>query len=327
MAGEAAEGDKGSTIARIAAAAALVLAIVLAAFLLVGGSPSYEVTARFLSAGQLVKGNLVQVVGPAGRHGQVDRARRRRPRRARARDRRRASRRCARGTQATLRMASLSGVANRYVDLQHAARRASRGDPRRRRDPGRRTRRRRSTSTSSSTLFDDETRKGLRNVVRGFGASYEDQRRGGQRRLGVPQPVARRRRAGCSRELTDDARVARALPRRRTRSWSPTSPTAATTSRCSSTSSPTRPARSPRGADLADARDRRAAAVHAPREHDVREPARDARRPRPAGRGVQAGHAQAARRARRAAPVRPRRDADGPRPRRRSSRRAARTTT
>ena len=60
-----------------------------------------------------------------------------------------------------------------------------------------------------------------------------------------------------------------------------------------STTSPTRRARScgPRGARRGD---RAAAAVPAPGQHDLREPARDARRPRAAGRDREAGRQEAA---------------------------------
>ena len=66
-------------------------------------------------------------------------------------------------------------------------------------------------------------------------------------------------------------------------------------------------------AALADS-DRAAARLHAPRQHDLPEPARDARRPRAAGRRLQAGRQEAAPVPRRAAPARPRRAADLPRP-------------
>ena len=47
--------------------AAVLAAAALVAFLLFGGGGGYEVTARFLNAGQLVKGNVVQIGGaPAG---------------------------------------------------------------------------------------------------------------------------------------------------------------------------------------------------------------------------------------------------------------------
>ena len=100
--------------------------------------------------------------------------------------------------------------------------------------------------------------------------------------------------------------AARALRRPAPRGSSPTWPSATTTSARSSTGSPRRPARSPPRSSPSHRAVAAAAAVHAPREHDLREPALDARRPRPARRGVQAGRAEAARGARRAAARSPR---------------------
>ena len=57
-----------SAIGRVAAVGALIAAVVLVALVLFGGgSGGYTVKARFLNAGQLVKGNPVQVGGvPVG---------------------------------------------------------------------------------------------------------------------------------------------------------------------------------------------------------------------------------------------------------------------
>jgi phospholipid/cholesterol/gamma-HCH transport system substrate-binding protein len=104
-------------LARIVALAAIGIAVVFAAVLLLGGGNSYTVTAQFENASQLVKGNLVQVSGmPVGKvtdirltpDGQAaitmevngDYAPLRR------------------GTLATVRQTSVSGVANRYIDLR-----------------------------------------------------------------------------------------------------------------------------------------------------------------------------------------------------------------
>src|SRR5919202_3548118 len=96
---------------------AVVAAAVLAALLLLGGSSSYTVKARFQDAAQLVKGNLVQVSGQAvGKvkgidltpDGQAEVTMQINGDYAPLR----------RGTLATVRQASLSGIANRYVDLR-----------------------------------------------------------------------------------------------------------------------------------------------------------------------------------------------------------------
>ncbi len=163
------------TLGRVAVLLALVLVAVLAALIITGGS-RYEVTARFHSAGQLVKGNLVQVSGrPVGTVRKIDLA----------------SDGAAvitmridddelvplrRGTQATIRTASLSGVANRYVDLQMPP-----GEVKDTIEDGAEIA---LTDTNTSVdldevfnLFDKRTRKGLTNVVRGFGRTYEGQSR------------------------------------------------------------------------------------------------------------------------------------------------------
>jgi phospholipid/cholesterol/gamma-HCH transport system substrate-binding protein len=98
---------------------AVVAAAVLAAVLLLGGGGGYTVQANFQNASQLVKGNLVQVSGNAV--GKVERIELTRDGQAAVtmsieedyaplRE----------GTRAVVRMASLSGVANRYVDLTMA---------------------------------------------------------------------------------------------------------------------------------------------------------------------------------------------------------------
>jgi phospholipid/cholesterol/gamma-HCH transport system substrate-binding protein len=107
-----------SAVGRVAAVGAVIAAIVLVGLILFGGTGvgSYKVYARFLNAGQLVKGNPVQVGGvPVGSvkgieitddgHAQIelsidgDHAPLRR------------------GTRAEIRQFSQSGLANRYVDL------------------------------------------------------------------------------------------------------------------------------------------------------------------------------------------------------------------
>jgi phospholipid/cholesterol/gamma-HCH transport system substrate-binding protein len=107
-----------SAIGRVAAVGAVIAAIVLVGLILFGGTGmgGYKVNARFLNAGQLVKGNPVQVGGVAvgsvkgiritdDGHAEVelsiddDHAPLRR------------------GTRAEIRQFSQSGLANRYVDL------------------------------------------------------------------------------------------------------------------------------------------------------------------------------------------------------------------
>jgi phospholipid/cholesterol/gamma-HCH transport system substrate-binding protein len=106
-----------SSIGRIAAIGAVVAACALVSILLFGGGGGgYEVKARFLNAGQLVKGNPVQSGGvPIGSvdgieiapNGQAELTLEIHDEHAPLR----------RGTQAAIRQLSQSGIANRYVDL------------------------------------------------------------------------------------------------------------------------------------------------------------------------------------------------------------------
>ncbi len=105
-------------IGRVVAAAAVIVVLVVLVVVLFGGPPPYTVKADFQDASQLVKGNLVEVGGNSVGHvtdleltpnGQAE-----------------VTMQISssdltplhQGTIATVREASLSGVANRYVDLQ-----------------------------------------------------------------------------------------------------------------------------------------------------------------------------------------------------------------
>ncbi|HEY7267159.1 MAG TPA: MlaD family protein [Solirubrobacterales bacterium] len=108
---------KTSVVGRIAAALALLGAIVVILLLVLGGGSSYTVTAQFENASQLVTGNNVNVAGvPVGSIKQISLS-----------DDGQALVKMEisdssytplpDGTHATIRSASLSGIANRYVDL------------------------------------------------------------------------------------------------------------------------------------------------------------------------------------------------------------------
>jgi phospholipid/cholesterol/gamma-HCH transport system substrate-binding protein len=144
---------------------------VLFGLLLLGGGGGYTVDAHFQSAGQLVKGNLVQASGTAvGKVGAIELAPDGSARVELHIDGDKAPLR--RGTEATIRLASLSGVANRYVDLQMPPGESQETIP----DGGVIPLDDTTTAVDLDhlfSLFDEKTRKGLRNVVRGFGASYE----------------------------------------------------------------------------------------------------------------------------------------------------------
>jgi phospholipid/cholesterol/gamma-HCH transport system substrate-binding protein len=104
-------------VARVIALAAVVAAAIFAAVVLLGGGGGYTVKARFENASQIVKGNLVEVSGvPAGKVTDIHLTPDGQAELTLSVDDDYAPLR--RGTLATVRQASLSGVANRYVDLR-----------------------------------------------------------------------------------------------------------------------------------------------------------------------------------------------------------------
>ena len=107
-----------SRVGRVAALSAVIVAVAIVAFLLFrGGAESYTVTARFLNAAQLVKGNLVQIGGTkAGSIKKIEITPDGQAEITMAIDDPSAPLR--RGTTAIIRQASQSGIANRYIDLQ-----------------------------------------------------------------------------------------------------------------------------------------------------------------------------------------------------------------
>jgi phospholipid/cholesterol/gamma-HCH transport system substrate-binding protein len=159
-------------IGRTVAIAALIVAVaIVAVVLLQGGSSDYVVTARFANASQLVKGNEIQVAGVAvglvedvtlaDDGGANVRMRITDPTYAPLRS----------GTKAVVRLTSLSGVANRYIDLQlpGGARPAIE-------DGGRIA----TTDTTSSvdldqvlSMLDKKARDDLQGVVQGLGKQID----------------------------------------------------------------------------------------------------------------------------------------------------------
>ena len=158
-------------IARIIALLAVAAAAVLAALLLVGGGDGgYAIKARFQNASQLVKGNLVQVSGqPVGKVESIDLTPDGQAEVVMSIDEDYAPLR--RGTQAIVRQASLSGIANRYVDLSLPGGNAA-DIP----DGGVIEQ---DATTSAVDLdqlfdtFDDKTRADLQNVFKGSAKQYK----------------------------------------------------------------------------------------------------------------------------------------------------------
>jgi phospholipid/cholesterol/gamma-HCH transport system substrate-binding protein len=163
---------RSAVVGRVLAIAAFSAAIAAVALVLLRpGGPDYVVRARFVDAGQLVKGNLVQVAGV--KVGSISKIRLTDDGRAEVAmkidDPEYAPLR--RGTRAIIRQASLSGVANRYIDLQLP--------------PGTQTRKIRSggvigqgeTTTAVDldqlfNTFDPSTRKALSGFIRGENEVY-----------------------------------------------------------------------------------------------------------------------------------------------------------
>ena len=169
------ENSGFSRVGRVAAVGVLLLALAVAVWVFAFREDGYRVHARFQAATNVVKGNLVQVGGRAvgtveeiklTPDGQADLV-------LEITDEAVAPLRD--GTKATLRIASLSGSANRYVDL-----RIPPADPRRKpktiSDGGVLS----STETTSAVeidqlfdMFDKRTRKGLKGFIRGQANQWE----------------------------------------------------------------------------------------------------------------------------------------------------------
>lgn len=154
----------------VAVSAVLVAVAAVAVVLFRAGSGDYKVHARFQNASQLVKGDNVQVAGaPIGSvdsikitdDGQADITM------SISDDRYKPLRD---GTQVIVRQASLSGVANRYLDLMLPG-----GNPPKIPDGGVIQQRNTETAVDLDQLFntfDNKTRDSLRRLIRGYGTSY-----------------------------------------------------------------------------------------------------------------------------------------------------------
>jgi phospholipid/cholesterol/gamma-HCH transport system substrate-binding protein len=156
-------------LARVVAVAVVVAAIVIVALLLFTGGSDYTVKVQFQNAGQLVKGNQVQVGGrPIGTVKKISLT-----------DDGQAQIEISidelkplhEGTTAVIRSTSLSGIANRYIALSLGPQSAKAIDS------GGYIRADRTTSpVDLDQLFntlDAPTRKGLQNIIQGSAAQYE----------------------------------------------------------------------------------------------------------------------------------------------------------
>ena len=154
-----------SGVGRVAALGAVIAAVTLVAIVLFGsGSGGYEVTAKFINAGQIVTGNPVQSGGtPIGSvtgikitdDGQAEV-------KLKIKDEYTPLRR---GTRAAIRQFSQSGIANRYIDLSFPPNGAQELE-----DGGRIDTDRTKTAVDLDQLFntlDPDTRKALQGFFQG----------------------------------------------------------------------------------------------------------------------------------------------------------------
>jgi phospholipid/cholesterol/gamma-HCH transport system substrate-binding protein len=160
-------------IGRVAAIAAVIVALVAVVVIVLSGGGTYKVKATFANASQIVSGDLVEVAGnqvgtissitltPGGQAQltlSIDN---------------KAYSPLRQGTQATIRESSLSGIANRYVELRLGSPGASRIP-----DGGTIT----ATHTTSEVDLDElfnslnpATLKGLQDVLQGSASQYKNQ--------------------------------------------------------------------------------------------------------------------------------------------------------
>src|SRR5438046_3019266 len=155
-----------SGIGRIAAVAAVVAAVVLVGFIIFGGGGGYTVKAYFQNANQLVKGNQVELDGtPIGSVQSLDITPNGQAVITLGIDGKYAP--LPEGVHATIRQASQSGIANRYIELQFPPANASEQKiP----DGGAITADRTTTGVDLDELFntlDPPTRKALQEFFKG----------------------------------------------------------------------------------------------------------------------------------------------------------------
>jgi phospholipid/cholesterol/gamma-HCH transport system substrate-binding protein len=163
---------EGWTAPRVLAVAATIAAVIVIGFLLFGRGGDYTVTARFLNAGQLVKGNPVQSGGVAiGSVKDIDITRQGQAEIEFSVDDDYAPLR--RGTRATIRQLSQSGLANRYVDLTFPDRSSQEQIP----DGGEVGVDETTTAVDLDQIFDTldpETRKSLQGFFKGQARQFRD---------------------------------------------------------------------------------------------------------------------------------------------------------
>jgi phospholipid/cholesterol/gamma-HCH transport system substrate-binding protein len=163
-------GRQPTSVARVAVPAALVVVIAVVAVLMFGGGSGYTVTATFENAGQLVNGNYVEVAGrPVGKVESIVLD-------SHAQARVKLSVGSGfdplhEGTTAVIRASSLSGIANRYVEIFPGPNSAPKIQ-----DGGAIGADKTQAPVDLDQLFntlDPKTRKGLQDIVQGGAAQYK----------------------------------------------------------------------------------------------------------------------------------------------------------
>jgi phospholipid/cholesterol/gamma-HCH transport system substrate-binding protein len=195
--------DRGLTFARAAAVGGLLALALLVALAMFGGASPYTLTASFENGGQLVKGNQVQVGGRAigtiskielGETGEAEVT-------MELEDE---FRPLHRGTTATIRATSLSGIANRYVSLDPGPDDAPEIE-----DGGRLTGDDTSAPVDLDEVFntlDAETRRSLQRVIQGSSDWYAGRAKEGKRSLKYFSPALSTT-SRLTREVALDERV------------------------------------------------------------------------------------------------------------------------
>jgi phospholipid/cholesterol/gamma-HCH transport system substrate-binding protein len=162
--------ERGAALVRVLAVAAVVAAVALVALAMFGRGNSYKVTAVFQNAGQLVSGNQVRVGGrPVGTISDIELDESARALVTMELDDSIAP--LHRGSTATIRAASLSGIANRYISIQPGPNSADELD-----DGGRIAADDTNAPVDIDVLFntlDERTRRGLRDLIRGSADWYD----------------------------------------------------------------------------------------------------------------------------------------------------------
>jgi phospholipid/cholesterol/gamma-HCH transport system substrate-binding protein len=159
-------------IGRTAAVAAVVIAVIAVALIVLGGGSSYTVKAVFENASQIVAGDLVQVsgnsVGTVGNIKLTGNGRAQLTLNINSG----AYSPLHQGTKAVIREVSLSGIANRYVDLELGSSRAPAI-----RNGGTIAQTDTTSEVDLDELFDTlnpKTIKGLQNLIQGTAAQYKN---------------------------------------------------------------------------------------------------------------------------------------------------------